>query len=101
MNRKRRRICSAIGATTYLCPTPTVLVGCAEDDGWQRGRPGEPDCRGVGGRVLLAPADDRHRLRPERYSHGLITRSGGFTVNLIGESLTQAMDLWRASGRDG
>ena len=92
----------AIGATTYLCPTPTVLVGCAEDDGWQRGE-GRANLITVAwvGVCCSHPPMIGIGIRPERYSHGLITRSGEFTVNLIGESLTQAMDFCGVrSGRD-
>ena len=91
-----------IGPTTYLCPTPTVLVGCAEDAGWRTGGP-RPNLITIAwaGIVCSKPPTVSIAIRPERFSHGLVTRSGEFTVNLIGEPLLQAMDYCGVkSGRD-
>lgn len=92
----------AIGATTYLCPTPTVVVGCAADDGWKRGE-GRPNLVTVAwaGICCTKPSMISIALRPERFSYGLIKQSGEFTVNLIGQSLLNAMDFCGVkSGRD-
>lgn len=92
----------AIGATTYLCPTPTVMVGCAADDGWKRGE-GRPNLVTVAwaGICCTKPSMISIALRPERFSYGLIQQSGEFTVNLIGQSLLHAMDFCGVkSGRD-
>lgn len=93
----------AIGATTYLCPTPTVLVGCAADGGWRTGEGGRPNLITIAwvGVCSSKPPVIGVAVRPERFSHGLIAASGEFTVNLIGEPLLHAMDLCGVkSGRD-
>ena len=93
----------SIGATTYLCPTPSVLVGCAVDDGWKRCEGAAPNLITVAwtGICCTKPPMLSISLRPERYSYDLITRTGEFTVNLISESLTRAMDFCGVkSGRD-
>lgn len=91
-----------IGPTTYLCPTPTVLVGCAGDAGWLTG---ETRANLItiawAGVVCSKPPMVSVAIRPERYSHGLVSRSGEFTVNLIGQPLLYAMDYCGVkSGRD-
>jgi len=91
-----------IGATTYLCPTPTVLVGCAANDGWKSGQ-GAPNLVTVAwtGICCTKPPMLSISLRRERFSHGLIAASGEFTVNLVGEPLLHAMDFCGVkSGRD-
>lgn len=91
----------SIGATTYLCPTPTVLVGCAGE---------AADASGVRHNLITVawtgicctkPPMLSISLRPERYSRELIAKTGEFTVNLIGEPLLAAMDFCGIkSGRD-
>ena len=93
----------AIGPTTYLCPTPAVLLGCA--DGAANAPDGEPRPNLVTvawtGICCTKPPMLSVSLRPERYSHALISKSGEFTVNLIGEPLVKAMDFCGVkSGRD-
>lgn len=93
----------AIGATTYLCPIPAVLVGCAADAGWKRGGNEKPNLVTVAwaGVCCTKPPMLSISLRPERFSHGLILRSGEFTVNLVGEALLYAMDFCGVkSGRE-
>ena len=93
----------AIGATTYLCPTPTVLIGCAADGEWQTGGTTVPNLITVAwtGICCSKPPMLSISVRPERFSHDLIAASGEFTVNLIGEPLLQAMDFCGVkSGRD-
>lgn len=92
----------AIGPTTYLCPTPTVLVGCAGDAGWQGGGAGANLITiAWAGIVCTKPPMVSVAIRPERYSHGLVSQSGEFTVNLVGEPLLYAMDYCGVkSGRD-
>ncbi|HNW86581.1 MAG TPA: flavin reductase family protein [Candidatus Limiplasma sp.] len=91
-----------IGPTTYLCPTPTVLVGCAADSAWQQGKGGANLITVAwAGICCTKPPMLSISLRPERHSHALIERSGEFTVNLIGEPLLPAMDFCGVkSGRD-
>ena len=93
----------AIGATTYLCPTPTVLVGCAADGDWQKAGDTAPNLITIAwaGVCSSKPPMVGIAIRPERHSHALVTRSGEFTVNLIGEPLLKAMDFCGVkSGRD-
>lgn len=93
----------AIGATTYLCPTPVVLVGCAADGGWKTGAGGRPNLITVAwaGVCCSKPPMIGIAVRPERFSHGLIAASGEFTVNLVGEPLLRATDYCGVkSGRD-
>jgi len=90
----------AIGPTTYLCPTPTVLLGCADASD---GEP-KPNLITIAwtGICCTRPPMVSASIRPERYSHGLIEKSGEFTLNLIGEPLLRAMDYCGVkSGRDG
>jgi flavin reductase (DIM6/NTAB) family NADH-FMN oxidoreductase RutF len=93
----------AIGATTYLCPTPTVMVGCASDAIWQAGGNARANLITVAwaGICCSKPPMLSIGIRPERYSHSLITQSGEFTVNLVGQALLYAMDFCGVkSGRD-
>ncbi len=93
----------AIGPTTYLCPTPTVLVGCAADAAWLSCGANRPNLITIAwtGICCSKPPMLSISVRPERYSHALLTQSGEFTVNLISEELLHAMDLCGVkSGRD-
>jgi flavin reductase (DIM6/NTAB) family NADH-FMN oxidoreductase RutF len=79
-----------------------VLVGCAEGGGWQQGS-ARPNLITIAwaGIVCSKPPMVSIAIRPERYSHGLVKRSGEFTVNLVGEPLLYAMDYCGVkSGRD-
>lgn len=77
-----------IGPTTYLCPIPAVMLGCAAPEG------GDPNLITVAwtGIVCSKPPMLSVSIRKERFSHDLITRSGEFTLNLIGRDLCRAMD---------
>jgi len=100
---KETDVFSAIGATTFLGPIPAVLVGCAGDDGWTRGAGSPPNLITVAwaGVCCSKPPMLSIAIRPERYSHGLISRTGEFTVNLVGKPLCRAMDYCGVkSGRD-
>ncbi len=93
----------SIGATTFLAPIPTVLVGCAQDDGWHRGEGAAPNLITVAwaGICCTKPPMLSIAVRPERYSRGLIERTGEFTVNLVNQALCKAMDYCGVtSGRD-
>ena len=93
----------SIGATTFLGPIPAVLIGCADGDGWLKGE-GAPNLLTVAwtGICCTQPPMLGISVRPERYSYGLIDRTGEFTVNLVGEPLCRAMDVCGVkSGRDG
>ena len=84
--------------STMLCPTPVVLVSCAE-----KGNPANHDLVTVAwaGTVNSEPPMVSVSLRKERYSHGLISSSGEFVVNLVDERLARATDFCGVrSGRD-
>jgi flavin reductase (DIM6/NTAB) family NADH-FMN oxidoreductase RutF len=92
----------SIGATTFLAPISTVLVGCAGSDGWTRGE-GAPNLMTVAwvGVCCSKPPMLGISVRPERHSHALIERTGEFTVNLVDQPLCRAMDYCGVkSGRD-
>ena len=84
--------------STMLNPSPVVLVSCAE-----KGKAGERDLVTVAwaGTVNSEPPMVSVSLRKERYSHGLISASGEFVVNLVDEGLARATDFCGVrSGRD-
>lgn len=81
---------------TMLNPTPVVLVSCA-------GLNGEKNMLTAAwaGTVNSEPPMVSVSIRPERYSHRLITETGEFTVNLTDESMCRATDFCGVkSGRD-
>ncbi len=88
----------SINPSTMLCPTPVVLVSCADRE--------HPEIRDLvtvawAGTVNSEPPMLSVSLRKERYSHGLISRSGEFVVNLVDEDLVKATDFCGVkSGRD-
>ena len=84
--------------STMLNPTPVVLVSCAE-----KGNPDNRDMVTVAwaGTVNSEPPMVSVSLRKDRYSHGLISSSGEFVVNLVDEALAKATDFCGVrSGRD-
>ncbi len=84
--------------STMLNPTPVVLVSCGE-----KGNPGNRDLvtAAWAGTVNSEPPMVSVSLRKERYSHGLISSSGEFVVNLVDENLAKATDFCGVrSGRD-
>ena len=87
-----------IGPTTYLCPIPSVLVGCADPENGCK-----PNLITVAwvGVVCSKPPMVSVSIRKERFSHAMISHTGEFTVNLIGEELCEAMDFCGVkSGRE-
>ena len=84
--------------STLLCTTPVVLVSCADPE-----QPGKPDMVTVAwaGTVNSEPPMVSVSLRKDRFSHGLITASGEFVVNLADEKMARALDFCGVrSGRD-
>ena len=84
--------------STLLCPTPVVLVSCADPK-----QPGKPDMvtAAWAGTVNSEPPMVSVSLRKDRFSHGLITASGEFVVNLADEKMARALDFCGVrSGRD-
>ena len=88
----------SLNPSTMLNPTPVVLISCAEK--------GRPEIRDLvtaawAGTVNSEPPMVSVSLRKERYSHGLISGSGEFVVNLVDEALAKATDFCGVrSGRD-
>ena len=77
----------SFGAGTLLAPVPVVLVSC--------GTFAEPNVMTAAwtGIVCSDPAKTYVSLRPERFSHELITRTGDFVINLPSASLTRITDM--------
>ena len=81
--------------STLLAPVPPALVAC--------GTPDKPNVLTVAwtGIINSQPPKCYVSIRPERYSHGIIGRTGELTVNLPTRKLTRAVDLCGVrSGRD-
>jgi len=88
----------SIKPSTMLNPTPVVLISCAD-----KGNPGKNDLvtAAWAGTVNSEPPMVSVSLRKERFSHGLISGSGEFVVNLVDENLAKATDFCGVrSGRD-
>lgn len=85
----------AIGPTTYLCPIPAVMLGCADPENGHG-----PNLITVAwtGIVCSKPPMLSVSIRKERLSHALISSSGEFTLNLIGRELCEAMDYCGVKG---
>ena len=84
--------------STLLSPTPVVLVSSADPK-----QPERPDMVTVAwaGTVNSEPPMVSVSLRKDRWSHGLITASGEFVVNLVDEKMARALDFCGVrSGRD-
>ena len=84
--------------STMLNPTPVVLISCGE-----KGNPANRDLVTLAwaGTVNSEPPMVSVSVRKERYSHGLISGSGEFVVNLVDEALAKATDFCGVrSGRD-
>ena len=88
----------ALNPSTLLCPVPAVLVSCrdcAED--------ARPNALTIAwaGTVNSEPPMVSISVRPSRHSHGLISRSGEFVVNVPEASQCAALDYCGVrSGRD-
>ena len=79
-----------LSPSTMLNPTPAVLVSCAEAV--------NPENRNMvtvawAGTVNSDPPMVSISLKKERYSHGLISSSGEFVVNLVDRAMCAAMDF--------
>ena len=84
-----------IGPTTYLSPIPSVLVGCADPANNIK-----PNLITIAwaGVVCSKPPMVSVSIRKERYSHAIVSRTGEFTVNLIGQELLKVMDFCGVKG---
>lgn len=88
----------SIGPTTYLSPLPVVMLGCADPENSIR-----PNLITVAwaGVVCSKPPMVSVSIRKERFSHGIISRTGEFTINLTSRALCLATDYCGVkSGRD-
>ena len=88
----------SIGPTTYLSPVPVVMLGCADPEAGVR-----PNLITVAwaGVVCSKPPMISVSIRKERYSHGIISKTSEFTLNLTGQPLARATDFCGVkSGRD-
>ena len=84
------------GGGVALYAVPVVLVTCVDDCG----RANIITLAWVGV-VCSEPPQIGIAIRPDRYSHGLIEKSGQFVVNIPGEDLLGAADICgTVSGRD-
>ena len=70
-----------------LYPVPAVMVSCQKDDE----RPNIITLAWAG-TVCSDPAMVSISVRPERFSHGIISGSGEFVINLVTEKLVKACD---------
>ena len=75
--------------SAQLAPVPAVLVGCG--DGSRR-NPYNLITVGWCGMACSDPPQLTIGIRPERFSFGLIRRTGEFTVNLPTKALTADLD---------
>lgn len=82
-------------AGNMLYPLPAVMVGCAEN--------GKNNIITVAwtGTICTNPPMLSISVRPERFSYGIIARTGEFVVNLTTKELVRACDYCGVkSGRD-
>ena len=81
--------------STLLAPLPAVMVSCSD---------GEKDnvfTAAWTGIINSQPPKLYVSIRPERYSHEIISKSREFAVNLVNSSLVRACDICGVrSGRD-
>ena len=81
-----------------LYPVPAVMVSCK---GKEQGAKPNIITLAWAGTVCSDPVMLSISVRPERYSHEIIEKSGEFVVNLVTEKLTRACDWCGVrSGRD-
>lgn len=79
-----------------LYPLPVILVSCTDGEGHD-----DVMTAAWAGTVCSSPAMVSVSIRPERYSHELIEKSGEFVINLTTKDLCFATDYCGVkSGRD-
>ncbi len=79
-----------------LSPVPAVLVSCAGGDGRANAL-----TIAWAGTVCSDPPTVSISVRPDRFSHGLITKTKEFVINLCGEEMLPSVDYCGVkSGRD-
>ena len=79
-----------------LYPLPAVMISCADEEGKSNIM-----TAAWAGTICSDPVMVSVSIRPERYSHDVIARTGEFVINLTTEDLTFAADFCGVrSGRD-
>lgn len=79
-----------------LYPVPAVMISCADEEGRSNIM-----TAAWAGTICSDPVMVSVSIRPERYSHDVIARTGEFVINLTTEDLTFAADFCGVrSGRD-
>ena len=79
-----------------LYPAPPVLISCADEEG-----NANIMTAAWAGTVCSDPVMVSVSIRPSRYSHGMISRTGEFVINLPTEKLAYAVDYCGVrSGRE-
>ena len=70
-----------------LAPVPAVLVSCADEEG-------KPNVMTAAwtGTICSDPAMVYVSIRPDRYSHDIIERTGAYTLNLTTADMVRAVD---------
>lgn len=87
-----------IGPTTYLCPIPSVMLGCADPE---HGFQNNLITIAWAGVVCSKPPMISVSIRKSRLSHTIISNTKEFTLNLIGRELCESMDFCGVkSGRE-
>lgn len=79
-----------------LYPVPAVMISCMDEGGKMNIM-----TAAWAGTVCSDPVMVSVSIRPSRYSHGIITRTGEFVINLTDRQLVRAADFCGVrSGRD-
>lgn len=82
--------------SNMLYPVPAVMISCADEEGRSNIM-----TAAWAGTICSDPVMVSVSIRPERYSHDVIARTGEFVINLTTEDLTFAADFCGVrSGRD-
>ncbi|MBQ3393046.1 MAG: flavin reductase family protein [Lachnospiraceae bacterium] len=82
--------------SNMLYPAPPVMVSCADEEGHANIM-----TAAWAGTLCSDPVMVSVSIRPSRYSHGIISRTGEFVINLPTEALAYAVDYCGVrSGRD-
>lgn len=76
-----------------LYPLPAVLISCGEYNGGDDTSKSNIITVSWAGTVCSEPAMLSVSIRPERFSHGIIKRTGQFAVNLTTKELAYVTDL--------
>ena len=82
--------------SNMLYPVPAVMISCADEEGRSNIM-----TAAWAGTICSDPVMVSVSIRPERYSHDVIARTGEFVINFTTEDLTFAADFCGVrSGRD-